>query len=385
MAAGEIRIRPRTSRPWERFLLAGAAVLVLSGAGIALFLLQRPDRAAPPPPPDLALSTLAVKGLLFDEGATSKDLKQEPGGGGGATLVFQLDPAVRTDLLLDRLGRLLSSLGYSLAPPARSGQGENETLTLTATPVAPGHAAALTLVLAKRQLPLPAPVATRARVSRPRLAIVIDDLGLSLEAAERAASLPAAVTVAVMPRQPVSEESARLARHLGKEVLLHLPMEPLEFPDQDPGPGALLSGMTPEEMAQVLREDLLTVPGAVGVNNHMGSRVSAEGTSMDSLMRQLSRFSLFFLDSRTTPNSLAFQKARSLGLKCIRRDIFLDNLDEPEAIQVQLDELIKLTLSHGEAVGIGHPRDNTFNVLTENLDRIRKAGIDIVPLSRLAR
>ncbi len=389
MAAGRYQQRSDGSRPPRRAaFLVIAALLILALAGLSIHRFQssrrRADNLPVQPTSDAGLAVLAVEGVLFEEGCTRKDLTRHDEGG-VISLAFLLDPAAKTDLLLDRLGKALSSLGWRMGPPSQRGQGETETITVGASPIPRGVNGSLTIVLAKRHLPYQVPLAARERSAKPRLAIVIDDLGLTLEAAEKATSLPAAITVAVMPRQPASKESARLALRRGKEVLLHLPMEPLEFPDKDPGPGALLAGMTRQEMAQVLKDDLLTVPGAVGINNHMGSRLTANAAAMDLLLRMVGRSRLFFLDSRTTSNSLAYQTARSLGLRAVRRDIFLDNLDEPAAIQIQVDELIKLALSQGEAVGIGHPRDNTFAVLIQSMDRIRKAGIDIVPLSRLAR
>jgi polysaccharide deacetylase 2 family uncharacterized protein YibQ len=217
------------------------------------------------------------------------------------------------------------------------------------------------------------------------VAIVIDDLGRQMAVARALADLPAPLTLSIMPRQAMSREVAALAARKGKEILMHLPMEPKDYPENDPGAGALMSGMSPEEISRVLDADLVTVPGAVGINNHMGSRFTSDTEAMERLMPFLAMRGLFFLDSYTAPDSVAYQKALAAGLKAVRRDVFLDNTDEREAIENQLDELINLALRQGQAVGIGHPRDNTVAVLRDNLDRIESAGVTIVPLSELAR
>ncbi len=131
----------------------------------------------------------------------------------------------------------------------------------------------------------------------PRVAIVIDDLGLSLRAAQTLLGIPQPLTFAVLPKLTHSREIAEAAAAAGRDVLLHLPMEPLDYPAKDPGPGALLKSMTSEAMAEVLKEDLAAVPNAVGVNNHMGSRLTEDEEVIRLILTMLKERRLSFLDS----------------------------------------------------------------------------------------
>ncbi len=218
----------------------------------------------------------------------------------------------------------------------------------------------------------------------PRVAIVIDDLGLSLRAAETLLSIPQPLTFAVLPKLTHSREIAEAAAAAGRDVLLHLPMEPLDYPEKDPGPGALFKSMTSEAMAEVLKENLAAVPKAVGVNNHMGSRLTEDEEVMRLILTMLKERRLFFLDSYTSPRSVVSEVARELGIPTASRHVFLDH--EPEGadyVAAQIDRLIAVARRHGEAIGIGHPRPSTIAALQEHLPKLAEAGITVVPLSTL--
>jgi polysaccharide deacetylase 2 family uncharacterized protein YibQ len=216
---------------------------------------------------------------------------------------------------------------------------------------------------------------------RVRVAIVIDDLGRDRGDVERLLALGQPLTYAVLPFEPRTEEIVALLRERRAELLLHLPMEPEG--EADPGPGALSSDMSRRQVARATRAALEKVPGAVGVNNHMGSALTADSAAMHAVLAVLAERRLYFLDSRTSAESVGFELARASGIPAARRDLFLDEVDERDAIEAALDELVALAREQGAAVGIAHPRDATLAVLAERLPRLRDQGVEIVPLSFL--
>jgi polysaccharide deacetylase 2 family uncharacterized protein YibQ len=174
--------------------------------------------------------------------------------------------------------------------------------------------------------------------------------------------------------------AARLAAE-GREVLCHLPMEPGGA--GDPGPGALRAGMGSQALASAARQALARVPGAVGVNNHMGSGLTADPAAMESILHVLRADGLFFLDSRTSPGSVGYRLARSLGLPTAERDVFLDADAEPAAIRLQFQRLLDRSRQEGAAIAIAHPLPPTLSVLREEVPRARGEGFTFVPVSFL--
>jgi len=229
---------------------------------------------------------------------------------------------------------------------------------------------------------IPPPVAPPS--GRPRVALVIDDMGYDLDLAEAFLALDVPLTVAVLPFSPHKEDVLAAARRHNQPVMLHLPMEPEEYPRVDPGPGALLTGMTPDELIGQLRKDLQDVPGAVGVNNHMGSRLTQDSTRLNQVFSVLKERGLFFIDSRTTDKTLGYQSARLLQVPFAQRDVFLDHRQEADAIRRQLETLVRRAERNGQAVGIGHPHRVTFEVLREFLPEMRRR-VDLVPAASLVR
>jgi len=219
---------------------------------------------------------------------------------------------------------------------------------------------------------------------RPRVALVIDDLGYDLALAEGFLALDAPLTVAVLPFSPHKQTVLDLARRHGKPVMLHLPMEPEEYPRVQPGPGALLATMTPDELLIQLRRNLQDVPAAVGVNNHMGSRLSQDSARLNQIFSVLKERGLFFIDSRTTDKTLAHQSARLLQVPFAQRDVFLDHHQDATFIRHQIEALIDRAEENGQAVGIGHPHPVTLEVLRERLPAIRQR-VDLVPASAVVR
>lgn len=229
----------------------------------------------------------------------------------------------------------------------------------------------------------PARAAT-PRAGEARIAIVIDDLGNDSEAVERIARWPYAVAGAVLPALPGSADAARRLEDAGKEVLLHLPMEPDGYPAVRPGPGVVLRSDTDEEIARTVIEDLSTVPGAVGVNNHMGSAATADPRVMRAVVRVLAERGLFLLDSRTTEATVARRVADEAALPAISRHVFLDSVATAPAVARSYRELLAKAKRDGVALAIGHPYPATLDLLERELPLLAEQGIRLVRVSQLA-
>ncbi len=217
-----------------------------------------------------------------------------------------------------------------------------------------------------------------------RVAIVIDDVGFEERSVRELSSLGLPLTFAILPRQRYSKSLAAELRARGHEVILHLPMEPRDYPDRDPGAGAVDGGMDAGEVAAAVDRDLQDVPQAVGVNNHMGSRATADPRVMREVLEVLHRRGLYFLDSRTTRDTVAFQMARSMGIPAVERSVFLDDRREASYIEGQVRGLLRKARKEGSAVAIGHPDPVTVRALRRSLGLLRSADIHVVPASELA-
>lgn len=223
---------------------------------------------------------------------------------------------------------------------------------------------------------------TDAPVRGVRVALVIDDLGRSLEDVGRLEALGVPVTYAVLPFEEHTVPVVAQLRRGRKEMLLHLPMEP-KNDAEDPGPGALLLGMSEDELQEKTAAALAAVPGAVGVNNHMGSQLSEDEGSMDAVLGVIASRRLFFLDSRTSAESVGYKTAIRLGIPAAERQVFLDGDPSPDAIRVQFQRLLDLARTRGVAIAIGHPHPETLDVLAEEVPRARALGYEFVPVSYL--
>jgi len=223
---------------------------------------------------------------------------------------------------------------------------------------------------------------TSPRSNLPRVAIIIDDLGYDEEIASKFLALDGVMSFSVLPHSPFQETIARAVHHRGGELLLHLPMEPVEYPQVDPGAGALLSSMTPDRLLDQLRKNLDAVPYIVGVNNHMGSMLTQNPAKMRQIFTVLKKQNLFFVDSLTSPRSYGQQAARLLKLKFAQRQVFLDHDQDPHAIRFQIRRLISVAKERGRAIGIGHPYPITWEVLSDELSDIA-TQVELVRVSEI--
>ncbi|HEY6102436.1 MAG TPA: divergent polysaccharide deacetylase family protein [bacterium] len=220
-------------------------------------------------------------------------------------------------------------------------------------------------------------------VAAARVAVIFDDAGGSLEDVEAIIALGRPVTIAVLPGLRFSRDVAERTRAAGLEVFLHLPIE--ADPPQPMGPGGIAVAMTDEEIAVMVRDGLDTVPGAIGVNNHMGSRGTADARVMRAVLGVVKARGLIWVDSRTTIHTVGAELAGQMGIPTASRQVFLDNDDRPEAIRVQITRLIEIARRNGEAIAIGHAHRRTAQVLREMLSEFDHADIELVPASGLAR
>lgn len=219
----------------------------------------------------------------------------------------------------------------------------------------------------------------------PRVAIILDDAGANLSELQRALAIGRPVALAILPRLPQSAEIARQAAANGLEVILHQPMEPEDAAKVDlMGPGGVHRGMTDEQIARVVAQNLDSLPGVVGVNNHMGSRGTADERIVRAVLRVVRERRLFFVDSRTSPQSVAHQVAGEMGVPSAARAVFLDNSTEPEAIRTQIRRLVLVAKERGSAIAIGHAnRPNTPEMIREMVAEIEAAGVRIVPVREI--
>jgi polysaccharide deacetylase 2 family uncharacterized protein YibQ len=423
----------RRRRPRWFLVLATVCLLILGAVGVTLLVLSRHDQGR------VALLNLGAQRVYGEvqadaERALSTVLPGLSVDGEGVRCGMVPVPDEPTWWeLQEQLGQALTAAGVSIlrgermvrpAGDATPGTGDTDLLRLDiGLPGAPTHA--LLLYRASRGRPAArwdddasagAWANLAAARGQPTIALIIDDWGNSREDdAQGLLDLDAALTLSVLPGLPytarfageatplVLPESSRTAasarRHIPalrfsdapaalparrREVILHLPMEPLGYPDPDPGPLALMTGMDAATVSGLLDRTLAAVPGARGLNNHMGSAATADEPTMALLMGELRRRGLFFVDSQTTEKSVAHVEAARDGVPVLRNRIFLDH-DEPSAtvVRQRLATLVEAARARGFAVGIGHPHAVTAQVLGAEIPRLQAEGVRFVTVSEL--
>jgi uncharacterized protein len=216
----------------------------------------------------------------------------------------------------------------------------------------------------------------------PRLAIILDDVGSDPSAIDAIYALSYPLTLSVLPHHPQSTSMAEEAHLRGYELMLHLPMESQS--NEAPELQQIHAGMSKTEMAQLLGEMLQNVPHVAGVNNHQGSLVTSDTKLMEELMPLLRERKLFFIDSRTTAATVAYETAQRDGVRSGFRNVpFLDDVEEESAIRRQLELAIRGAKEKGEAIVIGHPHPETLRVLREVLPQVQAQGVELVHASAL--
>jgi len=214
------------------------------------------------------------------------------------------------------------------------------------------------------------------------IAIVIDDMGLNRSLSRRAVSLRG-LTLSYLPYGEDLPEQTREARAAGHELLVHVSMAPEGR--EDAGPNALMPGLPEGEIARRLDWALNRFSGYVGINNHMGSRFTADEKGMAEVMERLKSRGLLFLDSRTTARTVGAALAHKMGVPLAERSVFLDNVETADAVRRQLAELETIARREGAAIAIGHPKEATLNALGPWLETLESKGFALVPISAIVR
>jgi polysaccharide deacetylase 2 family uncharacterized protein YibQ len=227
-------------------------------------------------------------------------------------------------------------------------------------------------------------VAYAAANGRPRIVVVIDDMGLDKRRTARVIALPGPLTTSFLTYAPDLKAQTRAALRAGHELMLHVPMEPLNH-SADAGQNVITTGLSREELSRRLDWRLGRFEGFVGINNHMGSRFTADREGMIFVMSVLKQRGLLFLDSRTTSKTVTESVARKLNVPYACRHVFLDDEPTPAGVARQIGEAERIALRNGLVVVIGHPRDATIAALRQWLSNLERRGFALVPISAVAK
>jgi len=368
--------RRRRSRGWFGYLLSFLLGVILTFGAYTYLIRERPlsqeDFSQ-----KVFLVDQIIQGQLYEIGIPRKDIllhqsasKREKGlAWKESAQKIQVSRTLPFSLIEENLKRSLSQLGRTVA--IHSSQSA-ESLHLDIR-VQDRRTHQLTFVILQ-------PTTEKAAL-RPKIALVIDDLGGERLIARELLEWDLPLTFSILPFTPHAKVIAREAHRKGKEVILHVPMEPHGYPKVRPGEGALLEEMDEESLRRQLVKDIEAVPYIKGASNHMGSRLMEDPEKVKIILSELKRRRLFFLDSRTTPQTVGMNVAQGVGLKAMERSLFIDHSLNEEDIKQRIEKLISLSLSNGKAIGIGHPHPSTVKSLKEMIPKMKEKGIKIVPLS----
>jgi uncharacterized protein len=304
--------------------------------------------------------------------------KSSSGGGGKTPLLALLVVAV----LIAAAFFLLEQFNKP-APPAQP--PAKEAASATKHRPMPERPAPVQQKLSTAQAPAPKPhpVALPKAQGAGRLAIIIDDMGSSLQELKTLQSIGQPLTYSVIPSLPHAKQVAEGAHAAGAEVMVHMPMEPLGYPKVKLESVGVLVAMDDAEIASRIRSYFATVPHAVGANNHMGSRFTQDAAKMKVVLQVLKEKGVFFVDSKTSPATVGYREAKALGMKCAARQVFLDNVQDETAIGKQLAEAAAVARKKGAAIAICHPHPATLRALKLYLPELAKSGITFVHASEM--
>jgi len=314
-------------------------------------------------------SDAAPNGTLIKE----RRARNDAAGGGADELYIGLHGnAAARDQVLQRLEGIARQHGLTVE--ATTGNGNSSRITMRGAGVVTHHVEIEVLGARAAGSSESLPAGTG------RLAILLDDLGSDRSAADAIFALRVPITLSVLPYQPHSHEIAQEARKHGCEVMLHLPMQSVanETPEQQ----QLRPGLTRDQVENIVTKMLESVPEADGVNNHQGSQATSNGALMDELMPVLRDAGVFYVDSRTTAGTVAYDTAKRDGVKTAFRNVpFLDDVQNKAAVKRQLQIAIRGAKEKGEAIAIGHPHTVTLEALREMLPEAKKQGVRLVLVS----
>ncbi|WP_281889116.1 divergent polysaccharide deacetylase family protein [Paenibacillus sp. YYML68] len=227
-----------------------------------------------------------------------------------------------------------------------------------------------------------------AEATAKRVALVIDDFGNDMQGTEQMMELSIPFGAAVMPFLPTTKRDAEWAHRLGKEVLVHMPLEPRKGKPEWLGPGAITTKLTDDEIRERVTKAIDDVPHAIGINNHMGSKATADERVMRIILEVCKERGLFFLDSRTTDKSVIGKLSKELGVKTAENHIFMDDVYTRAHIAKQAVLLQKLVKKQSDTIVIGHvgpPGKHTAAVMKETIPQLEKLGASFVPVSQVMK
>jgi polysaccharide deacetylase 2 family uncharacterized protein YibQ len=403
------RLPPKGREPWPAFtlltvVLAGAALVAVAvldyvnarrGEPSYIFaaapgargpaITTRPTEEPAPKPAALPFEEVVAASLTA--GGVSEDSVLRLKGPGGSPLFEVEMPAELYESVGPAVEKALRAGGVRVLSKKRT-PGEQKTEVLWSLRRPAKEDAAVTFVLPAG--PPPTVVAAREaaakRGPRGRVALIMDDMGNSLETLETILALGRPVAVSILPYSAHAAETARIAHERGLEVLLHLPLEAVNnheaMPDTE---GLIMAMMTEPAIVASFEASYDRVPFASGTNNHMGSRFTAERDLMRTILKPIKERGLFFVDSRTTAKTVALEEARLMGVPATQRDVFLDADADRGRIRGRLIELLQKARKKGQAVGICHPFPETLAVLKSSLHLVDTYGLEAVPVSALVR
>jgi polysaccharide deacetylase 2 family uncharacterized protein YibQ len=297
---------------------------------------------------------------------------------------------LKVDLLLDQYKRLESQLMKDLqearALVTKKEEQEDKEKNYFLWEVVGIDQEKLAILFSCLREPLEIPEKPVEREAANKVALIMDDMGYSLDAIYDVLSLQKPITVAVIPYSPLGTQTAQIAHQSGLEILLHLPLESINNEEAYNGiQGMIHTNMNEQEIIDVVEKDLDQVPYIIGVNNHMGSAVTPNESMMQTILEKLKEKNLFFVDSRTTGKTVAFDVARQMHIPTAQRNVFLDSESDEAYIREKLFELFTLAQQRGEAVGICHPLPNTLKVLKEYFHLAETYHVKPVFVSELVR
>ncbi len=370
-AIPQAQVRPHTASDAAAY--HPPTIIMNSNTGIGRLIPGESEREAlAPPPPPASLpggaEAQAMPTELSPPAAIAEPSKQQVAELAAPPAVQQpavQQPALQQPAQSKPAGKSAPMPVAAIAtPPALSAQ--------TSAPTAGGER--------WRKLGVPMPAGAKP----PFIAIVIDDMGLARRNSTRAVALPAPLTLSYMSYAPDLPEQTAAARAAGHELMLHLPMEPLDVKRNNPGPYALLVNQDEGEWRRRTLWSLDRFEGFAGVNNHMGSRFTADAQAMGIVLSEIQKRGLFWLDSLTGPRSTGVAQAGRLGMASTGRDLFLDDERDAEAgVPAQLAILERIAREHGDAIGIGHPHAQTLSALERWLVEAPKRGFTLISASAM--
>lgn len=216
-----------------------------------------------------------------------------------------------------------------------------------------------------------------------KLAVIVDDCGYDMSSVRTLLNTGLPLNFAVLPYKPYSSDVLEMIKSDGRVAMLHLPMEPMDRSAMSEGSSTICTDMSKDKILELTRKAINSLPGVSGVNNHQGSKATADSATMTTVLQELRNQDLFFVDSRTSSKSVARDKAVAMGVPTARNDIFLDNSSDVQAIRKQIYKAMDIAEKNGSAIAICHARSNTAKAWSMYAEEIKNTGIELVPITDL--